>query len=447
MTGTKAISLSDPRNSLSKTCLRCRNCARKFGIVPLVCCPECSGPLDAHVRHTAAPAWIKQKNLKHKDFRDSFPLPDAARSFPVTLGEGGTPLLKCGRLGQALGISRLYVKNEAMNPTASWKDRPISLAVNCAVGFGYKVVAVYSCGNAGSAAAAYAAKAGSRCVVLAMPTISRKMVRLIDAYGGIVVLLDLSPHEVWIEGRAGTALEYARTTLGWFPLNMVRNPPAWSPFYIEGYKSLAYELVQELQFVPDWVVVPAGSGEGLFGIWKGFCELRELKQISRLPKMVGVQASGAAPLVNAFASGLGGVAALHQARTIASGIELMISNDSALGAIRESGGCALDVTEKQIRTFGHLLATLEGLNASPEGAAAVAGALKLQRQGRLGIRDTVVCVCTAGGLKYPQYHVPSLTQVSSEMQSQLGRFCRHLRDDQNLAASISARRTSGINKV
>jgi threonine synthase len=216
---------------------------------------------------------------------------------------------------------------------------------------------------------------------------------------------------------------------------------------VDGYKSLAYELVQELQIVPDWVVVPAGSGEGLSGIWKGFRELRDLKQISRLPRMVGVQASGAAPLVKAFASGLEGVAALDHARTIASGIELMISNDSALAAIRESGGYAVDVTDKEIRTFGRSLANLEGLNASPEGAAAVAGALKLQRLGRLGIKDTVVSVCTAGGLKYSQYQATSPSQLSSGMQSQLEQFCRHLRVEQNLTANVSTRKAPGITKV
>jgi threonine synthase len=226
------------------------------------------------------------------------------------------------------------------------------------------------------------------------------MVDLIQVHGGVVVPLDITPKELWVDGRVGELLENTQKELGWFPITTVRYPYVGSPYYTEGYKSIAYELLEELGEVPDWVLVPVGSGEGLYGIWKGFVELRDLGRIAKTPKMAGVQARGAAPLVTAYEKGLGDPPPIKKARTVASGIEVMVSSRCALRAVKESGGCAIAVSDQEIVEAAKLLATREGLYVSPEGAAAVAGLKVLKATHRLRSSDCVVCITTASGIKY-----------------------------------------------
>lgn len=335
-------------------------------------------------------------------FSGSYPMPASIRRKPVTLGEGGTPLIHCSHLDEFPSPAQLYVKDEALNPTCSWKDRALSLVASCAVGFGSRCVTLYSCGNAGSSAAAYAAKARLKCIVLAMPSIKKNMFDLIRSFGGIVVVLNITPRELWVEGRVGDLLENAQKEFGWFPATTVRNPIVGSPYYTEGYKSIAFEIILEHGDAPDWVIVPAGSGEGLCGIWKGFLEARHLGRISRLPKMVAVQAKRAAPLVRAFKGGSKTVSPISKATTIACGIQVMTSSDSALRVLCESGGCAVSIPDGEIRRVGMLLARQEQLHVSPEGAASVAGAIQLRRSGEIRISDSVACVSTASGAKYPK---------------------------------------------
>ena len=410
----------------TKERLFCSRCRKKYEVEPLLNCLACGGPLTYLTPLTAADHWPKAKNARHAEFSSFFPIPDSVRSKFITLGEGGTPLNLCARLGASMGPRRLYVKNEGLNPTASWKDRPISLAVNCALGFGSKYVTIYSCGNAGSAAAAYAAKAGLGCVVLAMPSIKPNMVDLIRAYGGVVAVLEITPRELWVEGQVGKLLMNAQKELGWFPLTIVANPSFGSPYYTEGYKSIAYEITLELELAPDWVIVPVGSGEGLCGIWKGFLEAHRFGWISKLPKMIGVQASGAAPLVAAFKKEATEVTPIGAASTIASGIEVMISSNGALNALYESRGCALSLSDEEIRKAGYLLSAHEGLNVSPEGAATVAGALKMYEWGRIRPDDCIVCISTASGIKYPKFHMARRTMAKDALPPDLTEIDRYV---------------------
>jgi threonine synthase len=354
--------------------------------------------------------WIEARNLNHMAFSPFYPMPDSSRQKPVTLGEGGTPLVHCRHLNDFPSPIQLYVKDEALNPTGSWKDRALSLVVSCAVGFGSRCVVLYSCGNAGSSAAAYSAKAGLRCVVFALPSIRKNMVDEIRSLGGIVIALRVTPWELWVEGKVGDLLESAQKEFGWFPANTIRNPFVGSPYYTEGYKSIAFETVLQLGTAPDWVIVPAGSGEGLCGIWKGFVEMQRLGRISRLPKMVAVQAEGAAPLVRAFKEGLQTIPPISKAATIACGIEVLTGSEFALTTLRESGGCAVSIPDVEIQEVGTRLARQEGLHVSPEGAAAVAGAIQLRRAGVISTRDSVLCISTAGSTKYSKS--PPMLQAS-----------------------------------
>lgn len=392
--------VSSPDARVQSAHLQCTKCKRTFGLRPYLFCPECRGALEYLVPEWAFVRSKAPRELGHFRFRDYFPLPAGARSNPVSLGEGASPLRACPGLGRLFAIKSLWIKDEGINPTGSWKDRPISLSVNCAREFGSSVVVVYSCGNAGSSTAAYAARCGMRSVVLALPTIKPLMAELIEAYGGTVVPLALSPRELWVEGRVGNLLEESQKELGWFPMTTVRYPYVGSPYYTEGYKSIAYEIFDDLERVPDWVVVPVGSGEGLIGIWNGFRDLRRRGVTKKFPKMVAVQGRGAAPLIAAYRRGRRTVPAIPKARTVASGIEVMVSSDLALEAVRDSSGCAIAVADRDVVRAVRELAALEGVYAGPEGAAAVVGARALRQSGRIRPGDCVVCISTASGLKY-----------------------------------------------
>jgi threonine synthase len=298
-------------------------------------------------------------------------------------------------------MPRLYLKDEGMNPTGSWKDRAISLVVSSAKSFGYRTVSVYSCGNAGVSTAAYAAQAGLKAVIFVLPTVDCEKYNRMLSYGGRVVPLRISRSELWGSSGVGELLEEAQDKLGWFPATTLRNPYVGSPYYTEGFKTIAYEIFQELgETVPDWVFVPAGSGEGLCGVWSGFTNLYMLGLTRKLPRMVGVQADSSAPLVQAYRKLREQVEFVEGRTTIASGLEVMISSNQALKAIKMSCGSAEAVEDSAIRRTMVEILRDEGVNASPEGAIGLAAAKKMRSDGRLSEDDLVVCISSATGRKY-----------------------------------------------
>lgn len=298
-------------------------------------------------------------------------------------------------------MPRLYLKDEGMNPTGSWKDRAISLVVSSAQGFGYRTVAVYSCGNAGVSTAAYAAQAGLKSVIFVLPTVDSEKCNRMLSYGGSVVPLRISRPALWRDSRVGELLEEAQCKLGWFPATTLRNPYVGSPYYTEGFKTIAYEIFLDLsRTVPDWVLVPAGSGESLCGVWSGFTNLYMLGLTQKLPRIVGVQATSSAPLVHAYQKLREQVEFVKGRRTIASGLEVMISSNQALKAIKMSRGSAEAVDDSAIRqTMAEYLQD-EGGTASPEGTIGLAAAKKMRSEGRLNEDDLVVCISSAAGYKY-----------------------------------------------
>jgi threonine synthase len=304
---------------------------------------------------------------------------------------GRTPLIRT----RHLGAGRVWLKDEGRNPSGSFKDRTAGAAVVAAHAQGARGVSVYSCGNAGAAAAAAAARLGLRCLVLALPSIGGPALAQLQAYGATVVPLDLDLATLWTSGLVAVLQDALWRDGGWFPLNRLALPLRANPYYLAGCASLADEVVQQLGAMPRAVVAPAGSGDLLLGLWQAF--LHHPAARTALPRMIAAQATGAAPLVQAWQRGAQQVETLPSARTIASGIEMVTGSAEALAAIRSSGGSAMAVDDGAIAEMMSHLARREGVYAAPEGAAAVLVASRLPDEMAQG--GSVVAVMTASGLK------------------------------------------------
>ena len=319
---------------------------------------------------------------------------------PVTLGEGMTPLLPLRFLGAELGIESLLLKDEALNPTGSFKARGMAVAITMARRLGIRRVALPSAGNAGSAAAAYGTLAGLA-VDLFLPEDTPEPFRLeAAAYGARVHLVrgDIA--------SCGRAMREHEQAAQWFDLSTLREP-----YRCEGKKTLGYEIAEQLDWsLPDVVVYPTGGGTGLIGMWKSFEEMEHLGLIARgrRPRMVAVQAEGCAPIAEAFAAGASKAAVWDDARTYASGLRVPspLGDALILQALRESGGAAITVADAEMARAQLELARGEGIFACPEGGATLAALRKLVASGAVGPADRVVIFNTGTGLKYPR--VPGL---------------------------------------
>ena len=323
------------------------------------------------------------------------PLADPAEA--VDLGEGGTPLLRLPRLGAALGLDDLWVKDEGQNPTGSFKARGMAVAVSMAKALGARALAVPSAGNAGGALAAYGARAGLP-VQLAMPRDVPAANRLeAELHGAQVELVDgtIADCGKWIAARAADA--------GWFDLSTLKEP-----YRVEGKKTMGYELALDLEWtLPDVILYPTGGGTGLVGMWKAFHEMRELGWLPadvRLPRMVVVQAAGCAPVVDAFAAGADEATPPTDPATIASGLRVPtpVGDRWMLRVLRESGGTAVKVPDADLIEATRRVGREEGLFFAPEAGALVAALEVLLARGELRRDERVVLFNTGTGLKYPE---------------------------------------------
>jgi threonine synthase len=312
----------------------------------------------------------------------------------VSLGEGGTPLLPVPRLGERLGFSALYVKEEGLNPTGSFKARGISAAVSRARELGVRALAIPTAGNAGSALAAYGARAGMRVDVFMpsdTPDLFKKEVR---AYGAHLHLVDGLIDQAGAEARAHAA------ATGAFDVSTLKEP-----YRCEGKKTMGYELALALGGeLPDVIVYPTGGGTGIVGMWKAFAEMEAFGWIgSRRPRMISVQSAGCAPIVRAFEEGAERARPWEGAATYASGIRVpsAVGDYLILRAVRASGGCAVAVAEDEIAQHAALISTLEGIFAAPEGGATLAALVKLREAGVIADDERIVLFNTGTGLKYP----------------------------------------------
>ena len=395
--------------------LECSLCKQTYdaGQVANLC--SCGGPLLvrfdlAIIRHR----WLR-RDVPHGPanmWRYAPVLPPSDASI-VSLGEGWTPLLRTRRLGSQIGAESLWVKDEGLNPTGSFKARGLSCAVSMCIELGIKKVAIPSAGNAASAMAAYAAAAGIEAHIFMPLDVPQANYLECKAYGAHVTLVD------GLISDCGRMVAERGPAEGWFDVSTLKEP-----YRIEGKKTMGYEVAEQMGWeLPDAIFYPTGGGVGMIGMWKAFDEMDKLGWIgSRRPKMIAVQAEGCQPIVRALEEGQTSSRFYEQAHTVAAGLRVPkpLGDVLTLQAVRESGGTAVAVSDDEMLTAGVQLASAEGIYAAPEGAACVAGLQKLLASGFLKSTDRIVLYNTGSGLKYPEAYSTRFPRTASSEQDKLG---------------------------
>jgi len=332
-------------------------------------------------------------------------LPVTRDSSIVSLGESMTPLLPCPRLGAALGLSNLRIKDESQLPTGSFKSRGQAVAMSMARELGIKRVAIPTAGNAGGAMAAYAARAGIEAYVF-MPADTPLINQFEAALAGAKCFL--------VDGLindCGRIVRAGIESMGWFDLSTLKEP-----YRIEGKKTMGLELAQQFDWkLPDVILYPTGGGTGLIGMWKAFAELRELGWLDseNMPRMVAVQSDGCAPIVTAFESGERFAKLFENAATVASGLRVpaAVGDFMILDAVRASGGVAIGVKEARIAEWMKLAVSSEGIGVCPESAACVGAAETLRGSGWIKPDEEVLIFNCGAAQKYPHVVPPQLVRL------------------------------------
>ena len=397
------------------THLECSLCNERFaaGTVQNLC--SCGGPLL--VRYdldTIRVRWRRRDvhNGPSTMWRYAPVLP-ASDNAIVSLGEGWTPLIRAHRLGKRLGAQSLWIKDEGLNPTASFKARGLSCAISMCFELGVKKVAIPSAGNAASALAAYAAAAGLEAHIFMPRDVPQANYLECKAYGANVTLVD------GLISDCGKIVAERGPQEGWFDVSTLKEP-----YRIEGKKTMGYEVAEQMDWeLPDAIFYPTGGGVGLIGMWKAFDEMERLGWIgSRRPKMLAVQAEGCAPIVRAFDEGEERSRFFENAHTVASGLRVpkALGDFLVLEAVRASGGVAVAVSDDAMLDAGICLASQEGIYAAPEGAACVSALEKLLASGFLKPTDRIVIYNTGSGLKYPEAYSTRFPRNSAGEQDKLG---------------------------
>ena len=357
-------------------------------------------PLVARYDLVAAKRWSRDSLASREAsmwrYREVMPLLDGPNGLeePISLGEGWTPLIEAKRLGASLGLTRLFVKDESLNPTNSFKARGLSAAVTRAFHLGAKTLSVPTAGNAGNAMAAYAARAGLAAKVFMPRDVKKPFIRECELYGAEVTLVD------GLITDAGKRAAELGGKLGWYDVSTLKEP-----YRIEGKKTMGYEVAEQLGWtLPDWIVYPTGGGTGMVGMWKAFAEMSALGWIDpvKRPHMVTVQAAGCAPIIKAYTDGTQKSEMWPNAATVADGLRVpkAIGDFLVLRAVRESKGAAVAVSDADMVAAMKELGRLEGISAAPEGGAALHALRVLIAEGRVKADDTVVVFNTGGALKY-----------------------------------------------
>jgi threonine synthase len=374
--------------------LRCRACGASYAPAPVHVCAECLGPLEVQYDYGELARRVRREAVAGGPntmwrYRPLLPVRDDA--VVVDLGTGFTPLLRADNLARALGLRHVYIKNDAVNPTYSFKDRVVGVAVAAALDFGLDVLACASTGNLAASVAAHAARAGLRSYVFIPADLEPAKIVGTAVYGTNLVPVRGSYDDV------NRLCAEVADTFGWGFVNINLRP-----FYAEGSKTLAYETAEQLGWrAPDHVVVPIAGGSVLSKIGKGFQELRDLGWIPQgKTRISGAQAAGCAPVSGAFARGADRVTPVRP-HTIAKSLAIgnPADGDFALRTIRSSGGAAEAATDAEIVEGMRLLAATEGIFTETAGGVTVACARKLARAGRISPEETVVLYITGNGLK------------------------------------------------
>ena len=382
------------QNLSTLTHLECSQCHKTYPHTKLQnLCPDDGKPLLARYDLAKAAKTLTREALKNRPndmWRYAEVLPGDDR---VTLGEGMTPVLLAARLGKTMGLNHLYIKDEGLNPTGSFKARGLAVAVTRAKALGAKALATPTAGNAGGALAAYAAKAGIPAVIVMPADTPRANVLECMAFGADVRKLD------GLISDCGKYVGENKEKNGWFEVTTLKEP-----YRIEGKKTMGYELWEQFDGkLPDVIIYPTGGGVGLIGMCKAFDEMQAMGWIgAERPRMVSVQATGCAPIVEAFDKGAPASEFFQNAATIASGLRVpkAIGDFIMLADIKTTHGIAIAVTDDEMLSTGRELARLEGMYVAPEGAATVVAAQKLAQRGWIRPDDAVVLFNTGTGYKY-----------------------------------------------
>jgi threonine synthase len=381
--------------------MRCIGCGAAHDMaVPAYACASCGDLLEISMDTPSAQRRLSESPMADKPlsvwrYRDLLPVDRAAPTF--SRDEGGTPLIRCRNLEDQLGLEDLWIKFDGMNPTGSFKDRGMTVGISKAKELGMRIVTCASTGNTSASLAAYAGLAGLKCVVL-IPEGKVALGKLAQAmmHGAKVVS---------VKGNFDQALDMVMRgseSLGMYVLNSV------NPFRIEGQKTAAYEICDQLGgSAPDSLYIPVGNGGNSAAYWKGFKEYEALGLAASLPKISGVQAVGSAPVARMFSTGGDSLVPVDEPDTVATAIR--IGNPAnwrkTVRAIRDSGGTCSTVSDEEILQAQSLMAEREGIFAEPAGAAALAGLIKDVESGTVDKSSRIVCVSTGHGLKDPDIAV------------------------------------------
>jgi threonine synthase len=382
------------------TNLTCFACGKTYPHNQLINLCACGKPLRVDYDLQAASRAVTREDLQKRPwnlwrYREVLPLP--ADVEPPTLGEGGTPLLPADALGEELGMQagKLLIKDEALNPTGSFKARGMAVAVPMARQLGAKKLAVPSAGNAGGALAAYAARCGLEAHIF-MPKDVPFANRLeCEIAGAQVTLVD------------GLITDCAKIVMdrkeaeGWFDMSTLKEP-----YRAEGKKTMGYEIAEQLDWqLPDVILYPTGGGTGLVGMWKAFDEMEQMGWIgSERPRMVSVQAAGCVPIVRAFRAGVRDAGMFENAQTVAAGLRVpkAIADFVMLDLLRESGGTAIPIEDRELMNDAYALSAATGVCAAPEGGACLSALRHLRSEGWVQPHETVVLFNTGTGVKYAE---------------------------------------------
>jgi threonine synthase len=397
------------------THLECSLCRKTFEAGQVLNLCPCGGPLLVRydlekARKGWNRAWLS--NAPPTMWRYQPVLPVRRPESIVSLGEGFTPLIRARRLGRRLGADHLWIKDEGLNPTGTFKARGLACAVSMAVDLGIRKLAIPSAGNAASAMAAYAAAAGLEAHIFMPRDVPQSNYIECRAFGASVTLVD------GLISDCARLVAERRSEEGWFDVSTLKEP-----YRIEGKKTMGYEVAEQFHWaLPDAIFYPTGGGVGLIGMWKAFAEMEELGWISgRRPKMIAVQASGCQPVVRAFEQGAARCEFFANAATLAAGLRVPkpLGDFLILDALRASGGTAVAVDDDEIVDAGIELAAAEGIFAAPEGAACVAALRRLLEAGFLKRDERILIYNTGSGLKYLEVYATRFSRPLGE-EAKLG---------------------------
>ena len=378
--------------------LRCPKCGYESTSKTVFQCPQCRSILDvevkvAHLMRVDFNRMRQTRDLSIWRWFEFFPV--ANRSNVISLGEGSTPLIHAAHLGAKLGIPNVYLKNDTVLPTGSLKDRSNSVGLSVAKELGFATAAVMSTGNAAASVAAYSAAAGIKSVVMVPAGTAPAKIIQARAYGARVVVVDGD-----FDYEVAELYKSALQEFGWYDCL------SSNPYRDEGKKSYAYEMVDQFDGqIPDWFIHPTAGGTGIYAMWKGYQEFLSLGWIDRAPKLVAAQSEAAAPIVAAFEKGSINVDPVIARETVAESIQVgnpVSLGGRALAALRESGGTAVAVSDREILQAQALTGSLAGMFVEPAAATSVAVAKKLRDAGVISADEVVVCNLTGHGLKQPE---------------------------------------------